>query len=130
MYSSPRAQCAISAARLLCVPLGKNRPASFPARSATVACKRKTVGSSPQTSSPTSAADMAASIGGVGRVTVSLRKSIMVCSCTSVNDSLGKPAGAALPVLMGIAASADQPDIVLFGGGFVIGALQHDIDTA
>ena len=28
--SSPRSQCAISAARLLCVPLGKNRPASLP----------------------------------------------------------------------------------------------------
>ena len=42
-------------------------------------CRRFTVGSSPYTSSPTSAAAIAARIAGVGRVTVSLRKSTMRC---------------------------------------------------
>ncbi|CAM2195470.1 protein of unknown function [Paraburkholderia kururiensis] len=77
MYSSPRAQCAINAARLLCVPLGKKSPASLPARSAMVSCRRCTVGSSPHTSSPTSARIIAAFMPSLGRVTVSLRKSIM-----------------------------------------------------
>jgi len=76
MYSSPRSQWAISAARLLWVPVGRNRAASLPVRSARVACNWMTVGSSPQTSSPTRAETMAASMPGVGRVTVSLRRSI------------------------------------------------------
>src|SRR5690606_12982636 len=38
-------------------------------------CNALTVGSSPYTSSPTSAASIAARIAGVGRVTVSLRRS-------------------------------------------------------
>ena len=40
-------------------------------------CSALTVGSSPKTSSPTSAAAMAARMASVGRVTVSLRRSIM-----------------------------------------------------
>ncbi len=60
---------------MLWVPEGKNRPASLPARSAATACSRFTVGSSPHTSSPTGAAAIAASMAGLGRVTVSLRRS-------------------------------------------------------
>ena len=64
-----RSQIALRAAR-------KKSDASLPARSATTACRRNTVGSSPQTSSPTSAPAIAARIDWLGRVTVSLRKSI------------------------------------------------------
>src|SRR5690606_12397215 len=76
MYSSPRAQCAISATRFDCVPLGRNRPASKPRSRASRACSALTVGSSPSTSSPTSSAAIAARIAASGRVTVSLRRSI------------------------------------------------------
>src|SRR6185437_11856407 len=76
MTSSPRWQCAISAAQFDCVPDGKKSPASMPNRSAQASCSRFTVGSSPKTSSPTSARAMASRIAGVGWVTVSLRRSI------------------------------------------------------
>src|SRR5215470_3425721 len=49
----------------------------MPSSSATRACRRLTVGSSPKTSSPTSARAIASRIAGVGRVTVSERRSIM-----------------------------------------------------
>jgi hypothetical protein len=75
MTSSPRAQWLIRAARLLWVPEGKNRPAALPARAAVMASRALTVGSSPQTSSPTGARVIAASMAGEGRVTVSLRRS-------------------------------------------------------
>src|SRR5258705_8225461 len=58
------------------VPDGTKSAASLAKSAAQVASSRFTVGSSPKTSSPTSAAWMAARIAGVGRVTVSLRKSI------------------------------------------------------
>src|SRR5262249_9049801 len=58
------------------VPDGTNRAASLPSSAATRSSKRLTVGSSRATSSPTSAACMAARMAGVGRVTVSLRRSI------------------------------------------------------
>src|SRR5882672_9187010 len=76
MYSSPRPQCAINAARLLWVPLGKNNALSKPKRSATTRCNSLTVGSSPYTSSPTEAAAMAERMLGEGWVIVSLRRSI------------------------------------------------------
>src|SRR5581483_6029302 len=44
--------------------------------SAAISCKRLTVGSSPKTSSPTSAFAMASRISGVGLVTVSERRSM------------------------------------------------------
>src|SRR5512139_3881228 len=53
------------------------RASSMPVRPAMRACSALTVGSSPNTSSPTSAAAIAARIAGVGFVTVSLRKSGM-----------------------------------------------------
>jgi hypothetical protein len=75
--SSPRWQCAISAARFDCVPEGKKSPASCPKRAASTSCRRFTVGSSPKTSSPTSARAIASRIAREGCVTVSLRRSIM-----------------------------------------------------
>ena len=53
-----------------------NRPASLPSSSAARSSSALTVGSSPKTSSPTSASAMARRISGVGRVTVSERRSI------------------------------------------------------
>src|SRR3990172_8899031 len=77
MYSSPRWQWLISAARFDWVPLGKKSAPPRPKSAAVRSCSRSTVGSSPKTSSPTSAAAMAARIAGPGRVTVSLRRAIM-----------------------------------------------------
>src|SRR5476651_534639 len=58
------------------VPVGKKSAASFPSISATRASRRRTVGSPSSTSSPTSASAMARRMAGVGRVTVSERRSI------------------------------------------------------
>src|SRR5438067_955878 len=71
-------QWARTATWLDIVPDGTNSPASMPNRSAVRRSSSLTVGSSPKTSSPTAAAVMAASMPGVGRVTVSLRRSIGV----------------------------------------------------
>jgi hypothetical protein len=76
MISSPRAQWVSTETRFAMVPLETNRPASFPTRSAAIASSRLIVGSSPNTSSPTSAVAIASRMAGVGRVTVSLRKSM------------------------------------------------------
>ena len=75
MISSPRWVWAIRQTWLPIVPEVTKRPASFPNRSAATASRRLTVGSSPKTSSPTSASAMARRISGVGLVTVSLRRS-------------------------------------------------------
>ena len=64
-----------SATWLAMVPEGTNSPAALPTRSAKVSSSRRTVGSSPQPSSPTSAAAMAARMASVGRVIVSERRS-------------------------------------------------------
>src|ERR1700736_6454532 len=76
--SSPGRVCAATAARLPIVPLGTNTAASLPSRSAISASRRFTVGSSPHTSSPTSARAMAARMRESGTVKVSLRRSMMV----------------------------------------------------
>ena len=57
-------------------PVGNQRPASCPSSAATRSWSRLTDGSSPNWSSPTSAAAIASRIAGVGRVTVSERRSI------------------------------------------------------
>src|SRR5271170_5098749 len=75
--SSPLVVCIRTASSLLMVPEGTNRAASLPSSSAVVRSSSATVGSSPKTSSPTSASAMALRIAGVGLVTVSLRRSIM-----------------------------------------------------
>src|SRR5262249_10613096 len=63
------------------VPEGTYSAASFPSNRAVTSWRRLTQGSSPKTSSPTSASAMARRMPGDGFVTVSLRRSIMlVCS--------------------------------------------------
>src|SRR5438067_7185427 len=66
------------------VPDGTYSEASLPRTAATRSCRRLTLGSSPKTSSPTSAAAMAARMPALGRVTVSLRKSTMAVMVRSV----------------------------------------------
>jgi hypothetical protein len=79
--SSPRWQCAMMAERLDWVPEGKKSAASMPKRRAISSCRRFTVGSSPKTSSPTTADAMASRMPGEGWVTVSLRRSTMEGIC-------------------------------------------------
>src|ERR1700741_4851369 len=57
-------------------PLGKKRAASLPSSAAIRSSSRCVVGSPSRSSSPTSAAAIAARIPGVGLVTVSLLRSI------------------------------------------------------
>lgn len=78
MTSSPRPQWLSRETRLAMVPLGTKTAPDFPMRSAAMASRRRTVGSSPKTSSPTAAAAIAALIAGVGWVRVSERRSIVV----------------------------------------------------
>ncbi len=58
------------------VPEGTNKPASFPSMVAAISCSLLMVGSSPYTSSPTTAFAIASRIAGVGWVTVSDRRSM------------------------------------------------------
>src|SRR3970040_79201 len=76
------------------VPEATKVPASFPVRSASSASRRWTVGSSSQTSSPTSALDMASRMAGVGSVRVSERRSTTSCIGLSLGggvQALGRP---------------------------------------
>src|SRR5438105_1078880 len=84
MYSSPRWQWVITATRLPCVPLGTNSAASLSSIAAMRSCSALTVGSSPNTSSPSSARIIASRMPGVGRVTVSLRRSMIFMVATSI----------------------------------------------
>src|SRR5438552_7062320 len=68
----------MTAARLDCVPDGKKSPASVPKLSARTSWRRLTVGSSPKTSSPTSAFAIAWRMPGDGWVTVSERRSMVM----------------------------------------------------
>src|SRR5690606_8327021 len=72
MSCSPGWVCSLMAVWLAMVPEGKNRAASIPKYSATLASRALTVGSALKTSSPTLADIMACSMAGAGRVTVSL----------------------------------------------------------
>src|SRR5574337_1317656 len=65
------------------VPEATKSPASLPVSSAASASSRFAVGSSSQTSSPTSARAMASRIAGVGSVTVSERRSTTSCMSAS-----------------------------------------------
>ena len=60
------------------VPEGRKTAAAFPRSSATISCRWVTVGSSPFCSSPTSASHMNRRMAGVGRVTVSLKRSTSI----------------------------------------------------
>src|SRR5215203_5345296 len=75
--SSPRFVLTWTPTWLVIVPEGAYSAASLPSRSATYSSSRFTVGSSPNTSSPTGASSIARLIPSVGRVTVSLRRSII-----------------------------------------------------
>jgi len=83
---SPGRQCVVVAIRLPIVPVGTKRPASLPSSAAPRSSSALIVGSSPKTSSPTTASAIAARISGVGSVTVSLRRSIN-------GDKAGAPLG-------------------------------------
>src|SRR3954452_6896996 len=74
--SSPGWVCALTATLFDIDPDATYRPHSLPSSSATRPSSRLIVGSSLYTSSPTSAAAIAALMPGVGFVTVSLRRSI------------------------------------------------------
>ena len=65
-----------TASTLAIDPVGVKSAASLPKRPATFSSRARTVGSSPYTSSPTSAEAIAARMASVGLVTVSLRRSI------------------------------------------------------
>ena len=67
-----------TAIRLLIVPLAVKRAASLPIFCAAMTSRRLTVGSSPKTSSPTAASNIACRMASVGWVTVSLRRSIIL----------------------------------------------------
>src|SRR5262245_24079032 len=86
--SWPACVCATTDTRLPMVPEATNTAASLPSRAAAIASRRWTVGSSPQTSSPTSARAMASRISGVGSVSVSERRS--TTSCTGALLPLGR----------------------------------------
>ena len=78
-------------------PVGTNSAASWPNSAATRSSRRATVGSSPYTSSPTSALAIAARIASVGRVRVSLRRSITRPSCQAAYVVGVRPVGVAGP---------------------------------
>ena len=81
---------------LAIVPVGSQSAASLPSSSALRSWSRFTVGSSPNSSSPTSAAAIAARIPADGRVTVSERRSIGVGDITAIHArSGGAPLGRA-----------------------------------
>src|SRR5438034_5726903 len=91
------------------VPDATKRPAALPSRSAAIASRRLTVGSSSQTSSPTSARAIASRISGVGRVRVSERRSTMSCTGFRLVSPLGpKPLDGA-PAPLGVAVLAREP---------------------
>ena len=79
LAAPPRAGAAESTLRLAdveialhMVPDGRKTAAGLPRSSATISQRRFTLGSSPRCSSPTGASLIAARMGGVGRVCVSL----------------------------------------------------------
>src|SRR5215212_3409224 len=104
--SSPRFVLTWTPIWLVIVPEGAYRAASLPSRSATYLSSRSTVGSSPNTSSPTGASSITRRMLSVGLVTVSLRRSIKGCLhhcvlCSPIPDawwrSVAWPPPPALP---------------------------------
>ena len=76
--SSPGRQCTAIAISLHIVPEGRNTESSLPSSAHTRSRNRFVVGSSNFCSSPTSALAIARRISSVGRVLVSLKRSIIV----------------------------------------------------
>src|SRR5213594_3827554 len=95
--------------RLPIVPDATKRPAALPSRSAAIASRRLTVGSSSQTSSPTSARAIASRISGVGRVRVSERRSTMSCTGFRLVSPLGPEPLDGAPAPLGVAVLAREP---------------------
>ena len=92
MVSWPRPRWPSWDTRLPIVPLATNSAASLPSSSAARSSRALTVGSSPKTSSPSSASYMALRIAGVGCVTVSLRRSTISPRRSMVMaSSIGRP---------------------------------------
>src|SRR5258706_11362795 len=118
--SWPAWVCATTETRLPMVPEVTNRPASLPSRAAAVASRRWTVGSSPHTSSPTSARAMASRISGVGSVSVSERRSTMSCTGSLL------PLGAVEAVGHGPAQPLDRP-LAPLAVAVVVGELPEQI---
>ena len=116
MNSEPRtSQCTPTAIRLPIVPDGTNKADAFPNVSAIFSSSLITVGSSPKTSSPTSASAIARRIAGVGFVTVSDRMSI-----TSGHSCLGLPApilAPPLPVFAFFAAGVSSESVPIPSSG-------------
>ena len=117
MISSPGLHQARVAIRLLIVPLAVSSPASWPSSAAARSCNSLMDGSSPNTSSPTSASAIARRIWSVGWVTVSLRKSITGAGIeTSQKEWCGVPMAAGAGTLTAAqqagseAPVADGPD--------------------
>ena len=77
MIWPPRGTWASTLTRLPIVPLATKRAASLPSSSAARSWRALTVGSSPKTSSPSSASAIARRMAGLGRVTVSDRRSML-----------------------------------------------------
>src|SRR5947199_5345052 len=97
------------------VPVGTNSAASFPRISAARSSRRFTVGSSPYTSSPTSASAMARRISGVGLVTVSERRSTSTTAhATGCTKHVPVPDLDALRDLA-VAAATDAGQLLLDG---------------
>src|SRR5438132_6997311 len=95
--------------RLPIVPDATKRPAALPSRSAAIASRRLTVGSSSQTSSPTSARAIASRISGVGRVRVSERRSTMSCTGLLLALPLGPEPLDRPPAPLGVPVLAREP---------------------
>src|SRR5438445_13188002 len=94
--------------RLPIVPDATKRPAALPSRSAAIASRRLTVGSSSQTSSPTSARAIASRISGVGRVRVSERRSTTSCTGSLLASPLGPEPLDGAPAPLGVAVLARE----------------------
>src|SRR6266850_1359484 len=139
--SWPGRVCVTTETRLPWVPEVTKRPAGLPSRSAASASKRRTVGSSPQTSSPTSARAMASRISGVGSVSVSERRSTKSCINISLSQArlalrlrLARPAAsqARLALRLRLALPlGPQPlrgALAPFGVRVVVGDLAQELD--
>src|SRR6266480_283792 len=107
--------------RLPIVPDATKRPASLPIRSAATASRRLTVGSSSQTSSPTSARAIASRISGVGSVSVSERRSTMSCkgAYPPLISALGPEPLDGAPAPLGVTVLAREPTEKIDGLGIL-----------
>src|SRR5213082_2800527 len=104
--SWPACVWATSETRLPMVPEATKTAPSLPRREAAIASSRWTVGSSPHTSSPTSARAIASRIAGVGRVSVSERRSTTSCGTGSPGD---RQALGGAPSPLGVGVLGGQP---------------------